>query len=498
MFNIKLFKTFLSLEFKDDIVTAVCFKNNLSGIDILSYASFLLKDHNDEEIITEIKKFIDKNKVEKEKVFVCIPHKWVITKFMELPLAGGEKSISQLIYYEIEKHVPFPVDNIFYDFAIVDKKDASCMVVLVAVQKERVEYIKAFLERLSLKPKSINVSTFSTVSTIVLSGVKVGGLYEILGIRRKSDIVGRKEKADVLLFFNRDETVLSIIKNSSCLYLKTFDFSQHDAMEATLEKVSSAINDAASASSLQKADSLILSGDIPSFAGFSNALMEKTGVRTVIANPLLQFFSVDKAKELQQLIPSIGTCFSGLGIGDLRINLLPHKRDKDAKKRGLLITKICLLLILFLSIGILAGRVINEKKYLEGLEYIIKKNEPDVAAVQKLSDDLRVFEEQKNFLLNIKNSDITLNTLLELSNLIPTDAWITSINYKKLQDKENKALNAEITISGYAVSASGLISILEDSPLFEKVEFAGPITKAKDKEGFRIKAVAVYKQEEGK
>lgn len=494
MFNGKLFKTFLSLEFKDDIVTTVCFKNNLLGINILSYASFPLKDHNDEEIVTEIKKFIDKNKVEKEKVFVCIPHKWVMTKFMELPLAGGEKSISQIMHYEIGKHVPFPIDDIFYDFAIADKKDASCRVVLVAVQKERVEYIKAFLERLSLKSQSINVSTFSTVSTIILSGVKVGGLYEILGIRRKSDIVGHKRKADVLLFFTGDEAILSTIKNSSCLYLKTFDFSQHDAMEATLEKVSSAIKDGVSTSSLQKADSLILSGDIPSFAGFSNGLMEKTGVRTVIANPLLRFFPVDKAKELQWLIPSIGACFSGLGIGDLRINLLPHKSDKDAKKTGLLITKICLLLILFLSIGILAGKVINEKKYLEGLEYVVKKNEPDVAAVQKLSDELRVFEEQKNLLLNIKNSDIALNVLLELSNLIPTDAWITSINYKKLQDKENKALNAEITIIGYAVSASRLISILEDSPIFERVEFIGPITKAKDKEGFKIKAVAIYKQ----
>jgi hypothetical protein len=41
------------------------------------------------------------------------------------------------------------------------------------------------------------------------------------------------------------------------------------------------------------------------------------------------------------------------------------------------------------------------------------------------------------------------------------------------------------------LSSSALISILENSPYFEKVEFVGPVTKRLDKEGFKIKAVIV-------
>ena len=50
-------------------------------------------------------------------------------------------------------------------------------------------------------------------------------------------------------------------------------------------------------------------------------------------------------------------------------------------------------------------------------------------------------------------------------------------------------------ISGFADSASDLISLLDKSPLFEKVEFLAPVTKERDrriggdkeKERFKIK-----------
>jgi Tfp pilus assembly protein PilN len=46
-----------------------------------------------------------------------------------------------------------------------------------------------------------------------------------------------------------------------------------------------------------------------------------------------------------------------------------------------------------------------------------------------------------------------------------------------------------IEITGQAGAANQLIPLLEGSPLFTSVEFTAPVTKAGDKEQFRIKAV---------
>src|SRR3989441_9786014 len=45
-----------------------------------------------------------------------------------------------------------------------------------------------------------------------------------------------------------------------------------------------------------------------------------------------------------------------------------------------------------------------------------------------------------------------------------------------------------VELTGQAAQASALIPVLETSPLLERVEFASPVTRGRDKEQFRIRA----------
>jgi hypothetical protein len=56
----------------------------------------------------------------------------------------------------------------------------------------------------------------------------------------------------------------------------------------------------------------------------------------------------------------------------------------------------------------------------------------------------------------------------------------------------------ELIVQGFADSSSILLPLLEDSPYFEKVEFVGPIKKAKDKEQFKLSAKIVRPVEDEK
>src|SRR5439155_7914757 len=71
-----------------------------------------------------------------------------------------------------------------------------------------------------------------------------------------------------------------------------------------------------------------------------------------------------------------------------------------------------------------------------------------------------------------------LPVLRELTELLPNDAWLTLVS-----------LDAKgVELTGQASAASALIPLLENSPRFERVEFASPVTRGRDREQFRIQA----------
>ncbi|KRT64994.1 MAG: fimbrial assembly family protein, general secretion pathway protein L, partial [Candidatus Rokubacteria bacterium CSP1-6] len=71
-----------------------------------------------------------------------------------------------------------------------------------------------------------------------------------------------------------------------------------------------------------------------------------------------------------------------------------------------------------------------------------------------------------------------LPLLRELTELVPVDAWLTTVSL------DTKG----VEITGQATAANQLIPLLEGSARLEKVEFASPVTKGRDKEQFRIRA----------
>jgi Tfp pilus assembly protein PilN len=66
--------------------------------------------------------------------------------------------------------------------------------------------------------------------------------------------------------------------------------------------------------------------------------------------------------------------------------------------------------------------------------------------------------------------------LKELSDLIPQDAYLTSINMRQ----------ERLTLEGQARSASELVPALDKSKLFRNVSFSSPTTKIGDKERFTL------------
>jgi len=481
----KLFGTYLGLEFREDSVILTYVHNSLSGMSILSSSKFPLRGMIED--LDEIKEYISQHGKDLRGTFVSLPDKWAITKFIHVPAARGRGTLDQLMSFEIERHVPFNLEDVVYDFQVIEERDKTYTVMFTAVRKQKVDFVLETLEKMALTPDLLTISSFAICNAIELSGVPSGGWRHAIGFADRSDLLGKKNETNILLYTEKGYLVSALIHGGLCRDIKSiyFDEAQSDVI---INEVIQHINNLKSPLSIEKFDRLILCGNNSAIALNVDALKNNIGVATTNINELAGFSKTMKDIEYREITSSVGTCLIGLGMGTFRINMLPHKRYHHTKKSAPMTTQIFAGVIVILTISIAVTEYVKTKKFLEEVNAALKANEPEIAKLEKITSNINLLSTKRNFLQDLNENAVAMDVLAELSRILPRDSWITNLNYKGINVIEDKREDAELIVSGFAVTSSALIPLLEDSPFFEKVEFVGPIKKTKDKEGFKLKA----------
>lgn len=81
----------------------------------------------------------------------------VFTRFVKLP-SVGEEQVDQIVTFEAQQNVPFPIDEVVWDYQLVDSGSAEVEVVLVAVKSDLLEDVNAAVEGTGLKTSVVDVS----------------------------------------------------------------------------------------------------------------------------------------------------------------------------------------------------------------------------------------------------------------------------------------------------------------------------------------------------
>lgn len=483
-----VFGTYLGIEFKEDSIVITYLKNRLSGITMLATSTFPLKF--EENVSDEVRGFLSRHGTYVSKVFVSVPERWAITKFIDIPsMKGkGKGALANLMKFEIERHIPFEIDDVEYDFLVMDTKGARNSVVFAAVQKEKINKIKDYLGKLSLQANAITISSFAVLNSIELSEVSVGGWQDIIGIVRRSAILGKKDEINISVHIDKNHAGIAIITDGLCTHMRSFTYDLSGTPEFFFNDISQYLAEIQSSLSLESFNRLLLSGDLSSMEVLGEDLNEKIRADVITVKQVEKLSGKLKGMDIDGASSSIGACYAGLGIGTYKINLLPHKADYEIRRIAPMTTKVFLVTILVLLAGIFATDAIKQKKFLDTVEEKIKQNDPEVKEVEAMLNKISALKEKSDLLYKLRDKEIALEILAELANLMPKDSWVTNLNYKGIDVIDKKKSEGELIVSGYAVSSSSLIPILEDSPYFEKVEFVGPIKKTRDNEQFKLDA----------
>jgi len=151
-------------------------------------------------------------------------------------------------------------------------------------------------------------------------------------------------------------------------------------------------------------------------------------------------------------------------------NLLPESERPVKNKMTQILFWVSGFILLMLTVAALVYPVWRMGEAVDGLRTELRQIEKQSHSIQarQLATDNIVDETER--LIQSKNNSASLTGLLNtLSQLIPSDTWLTHFKYDK----------GQLQIQGQSPAASALISILEAAPLFNNARFVSPLTQDK-------------------
>jgi len=202
--------------------------------------------------------------------------------------------------------------------------------------------------------------------------------------------------------------------------------------------------------------------DAPGF----EALRERTTLPVTILNDAdLRVRLPDGAAGIPRT--AFGGLLESLRPGARGFNVLAKGRRANDRPPLALTAMLCVAIALAVALWLLAPLQLQERRVAE-LERQIALQRDDVRKAEALKKEVDGLEGEIAAIRKFKQErPLNLDVLKELTALLPKSVWLFRTH----------ASEKEVVIEGYAASASDLLQRLEDSPFFQKVEFAQPTLK---------------------
>ena len=113
------------------------------------------------QITATIREILNELDIKSASVNYAVAGQSVFARFVKLPVVEEEK-IERIIAFEAQQNVPFPIDEVVWDYQLVGGgADEQMQVVLVAIKSDLLEGINAAVEAAGLRPAVIGVANMA-------------------------------------------------------------------------------------------------------------------------------------------------------------------------------------------------------------------------------------------------------------------------------------------------------------------------------------------------
>lgn len=334
------------------------------------------------QIEEAVKELATALKATKESVNFCLPSQSVFARFVKLP-GGSAEDVTAIIGFEAQQNVPFPIDEVVWDYQIMgSQRDGSWDVVLVAMKADQLTEISAAVSKGGLKPQTIDLAPMSVFnafrynypeaagcSLLIDIGARTTNLIFAEGDRvfsRSIPVGGNTISAAVAKEFGQDITLAEKLKvERGFVGLGGAYAEPSDPTEARVAKVirntmtrlhaeiSRSISFYRTSQGGSQPLRVYLCGGTVSLPYMSEFFSEKLQTPIEFLNPLRNVTVADAAVAAQLASKAhtvgelVGTALRALGDCPIEINLRPptvvREQDLARRKPFLVLSLVCLL-----------------------------------------------------------------------------------------------------------------------------------------------------------
>ena len=163
--------------------------------ELINYGIDHLGLHPDEEtdpsayIVSSIRDIMREHDIKPAPVLMTISGQAVFPRYVKLPPVTRDK-IMQIVNYEAEQNVPFPIDEVVWDYQLIEGDDGDELnVMLVAVKTDRVTTLTDCVTAAGLEPEIVDVAPMALYNTVRYSYPHLDGCTMVLDIGARSSNV---------------------------------------------------------------------------------------------------------------------------------------------------------------------------------------------------------------------------------------------------------------------------------------------------------------------
>jgi len=162
-----------------------------SGLELVDYAIAPLGVDPDSTadpsayIVSAIRDILRTSGIRPGRVAISISGQMVFPRYVKLPPVAPDK-ISQIVRYEAQQNVPFPIDEVVWDYQLVGQETGDLSVMLVAVKGDEVKNLTDCVEAAGLEPVLVDVSPLALYNAVRYNYADLTGCTMILDMGARS------------------------------------------------------------------------------------------------------------------------------------------------------------------------------------------------------------------------------------------------------------------------------------------------------------------------
>jgi len=114
------------------------------------------------QVVAALREMLGELKIKGGPVNYTVAEESVFTRFVKLPPIGEEK-IERIIAFEAQQNVPFPIDEVVWDYQLVSGggEGEQIQVILVAIKADLLEQINGAVEETGLRTSVVDLATMA-------------------------------------------------------------------------------------------------------------------------------------------------------------------------------------------------------------------------------------------------------------------------------------------------------------------------------------------------